>query len=281
MISTTTTTTTPTTPATLKGLPLLLLLLLTATTLTTTDAQTVEELGLETFDGPGDENQLNLISSINVNEYSGFHDTFPGVFGLVRMGNMPELVADDSVQDVSGSGNGIDPNDTMGIAGESTTPFFGMSQTQEQDNITTAAVYTSIWTWGNWCNDSSSGEDGAVIDRIEMDIAAMGTFDGAADGFSVDVQFNRQSTLPVFEIVPHQDYNETTPFRYNANDAGVETELLFPLMVFNTNGVDGVLDKSVALTGNFQTYVSASFDWFTTPVYNVTIRVSVNNQFNV
>lgn len=200
----------------------------------TADATVV---GFEDFDGGA----VNLSSTANVEDYPHSNGNLGDVFGRLVQGSgaMPFDVADDSAADVSGGG--INPGDSLGIAGRNTSNFFAMN---DADATT---INNATWTF----NIASA----LSLTSISMDIAAMGDFEASStDGFRVEarVDSNAYSTIFLGRT------NEAISHTYRAMDDGTTPSHNDPLELFidGSGTAAAVLDKSVASTGNFDTYTS-------------------------
>lgn len=147
----------------------------------------------EGFDG----NDLNLISTQNVFSYGGGGGGGGAVFGIVSKSfaggtGMPAAVADDSVQNVSG--NGVNTNDNLGIAGAFSDGFFAMN------NMVSLGLNNAVWTF-----DISSAVE---LDYIIIGAGAMGSFEGS-DGFQIEMQLDGGGYVEIYRAVPDEDASLT------------------------------------------------------------------------
>lgn len=207
-------------------------------------------IAFEDFDGGA----LNLNSTANVFDFDAGGGTDGDVFGRVSQfaggagTGGPFDVFDDSVVDTSGGG--VFPGDSRGISGQFGTAFFAMNDADAVLDVSGAPLNNAVWTF-----DISSA---LAIDNIQMDIAAMGDFEASSlDGFLVEAQIDGGGYQEIFRGVTDEAASKV----YRLMDDGtVPIDTNDPLELF----IDGVatgtfLDKSVAATGLFDTFVSTAF----------------------
>jgi hypothetical protein len=199
--------------------------------------------GYENFDGGA----VNLNGTSNVFPFNGGGGTVGDVFGTVSQfaggsgTGGPFDVYDDSVADTSGGG--AFPADALGIAGQNSTGFFAMN---DSDGFT-PSVNNAVW------NFDISGATLGLTD-ISIDIAAMGDFEASStDGFLIEAQIDGGGYQEIFKGRTDEALSHT----YRPMDGGTAVLLNDPL-VLSIDGVTTgiVLDKSDAATGAFDTYVS-------------------------
>ncbi|MHC4218279.1 MAG: hypothetical protein ACYSU7_07450 [Planctomycetota bacterium] len=198
-------------------------------------------IAFEDFDGGA----VNLSSTTNVFDFNAGGGALGDVFGRVSPWNgglgtgMPFDVADDSVIDVSGGG--AFPGDTRGLSGQNGTAFFAMN------DMDAVAVNNAVWSF-----DISSA---ISITDITMDIGAMGDFEASSlDGFLIEAQIDGGGYTAIFQGI----VDEAASKVYRLMDDGtVPSDTNDPLELFIDGAATGTfLDKSVAATGNFDSYTS-------------------------
>jgi hypothetical protein len=206
-------------------------------------------IGLEDFDGGA----INLSSTSNVFDFGAGGGSSGDVFGRVSPGfaggtGAPFDVADDSVG-VGGtgySGAPAFPDDTLGIAGNNTSAFFAMN---DMDGSTAPDPVLSDATW---TFDITSAQS---IDNIQIDLAAMGDFEASSsDGFSIWARVDANPYQQIFLASTDEDTFKS----YRPLDGGFVFMDDDPLELFIDGAAVsvGFLDKSVAATGQFDTYTS-------------------------
>ena len=122
-------------------------------------------IAFEDFDGGA----FNLNSTSNVFFYGAGGGAVGDVMGIVSNFStggvgMPFDMADDTVADVSGGG--INAGDTLGLAGQNSSAFFGMN---DMDGADAPGFTASTWSF-----DISSA---VSLTSIQMDIGALGDFE--------------------------------------------------------------------------------------------------------
>ena len=199
-------------------------------------------IGSEDFDGGA----VNLSSTTNVFDYGAGGGSGDDVFGRVSSfagggTGGPVDVWDDT--QVNNSGSGVNPLDTVGIAGQNTSGFFAMN---DMDGGGAPG-----FTFATWSFDISLA---ASLDNIQMDLAALGDFEAAAtDGFMVEAQIDGGGFFEIFRARTQQGTIKT----YRPFDNSVATTDNDPLELFIDGVATGILlDKSDAATGLFDTYTS-------------------------
>lgn len=202
-------------------------------------------IGYENFDGGA----INLNSTANVFLFGAGGGTGGDVFGVVTQFNGgtgtggPFDVWDDSAIDTSGGG--MFAGDNLGIAGQNTSGFFAMNDSDGTG--IDPQINNATWRF-----DISSA---ISITNIQMGIAAMGDFEASSsDGFLVEAQIDGGGWVTIFNGVT----NEAIDHTYRANDAGNATTLNDPLELFidNASSPAAVLDRADAGTGEFDMYTS-------------------------
>ncbi len=227
----------------------LTLTLAAGTILAMTSAATADVIALEDFDGGA----LNLNGTTNVLDYGAgggnAGDTFGRVKGLHLAGGtgMSNDLADDSVVDVGGSG--IFAGDSRGIAGQNTSAFFGMVDSDGNVDGLGNGLNNAVWSF-----DISSA---TAITSIDMDIAAMGDFEeSSTDGFLVEAQVDGGGWTEIFKGRTFDDANNFSR-TYRAMDGGGVFSENDPLELFIDGLATGtLLDKSDATTGDFDSFSS-------------------------
>ncbi|GJM18008.1 MAG: hypothetical protein DHS20C14_02210 [Phycisphaeraceae bacterium] len=216
-------------------------------------------LGFEDFDGGA----INLSGTANVFDYGAGGGTAGDVFGRVGGVNqggpgMPFDMADDSVAGVSGSPF---PGDSLGLAGQNTSNFFGMNDMDGNIDGAGGSLNNAVWSFNI---------GGGTIDDITIDIAALGDFEASSgDGFLIEAQVDGGGYAAIFQGI----CDENLFHDYRAFDDGTFFSDDDPLVL----SIDGVatgtiLDKSDAASGDFDSFVSTLFAGVSGN--NVDIRIS-------
>ena len=204
-------------------------------------------IGYEDFDGGA----INLNSTSNVFDFNAGGGTAGDVFGRVSAWNGgagtggPFDVYDDSVADVSGGG--MFAGDVLGIAGQNTSAFFAMNDSDAVLDATGAPLNNAVWRF-----DITSA---IAITDITIDIAAMGDFEATStDGFLIEAQIDGGGWVEIYR----GRTNEALAHTYRAMDGGATPLLQDPLEIFidGSAAAAGILDKSDAATGNFDSWTS-------------------------
>lgn len=206
-------------------------------------------LGLEDFDGGA----INLSGTANVFDYNAGGGTAGDVFGRVGAAvnggpGMPFDMADDSVADVSGAG--AFAGDTLGLAGQNTSAFFGMNDMDGNIDGNGNSLNNAVWSFNLGA--------GAVITDISIDIAALGDFEASStDGFLIEARTDGGTYQTIFEART----DEAAFHTYRAFDGGFVFSDDDPLRLAIDGGAFvSILDKSDAATGAFDTYTSTLFN---------------------
>jgi len=208
-------------------------------------------IGYEDFDGGA----INLNSTANVFMIGagGGAANSGDAFGIATQWNGgagtggPFDVWDDSAIDTSGGG--MFAGDTLGIAGQNTSAFFAMNDSDGNIDGSGGSLNNAIWRF-----DISSA---VSITNIMIDIAAMGDFEeSTTDGFLIEAQIDGGGWVEIFKGRTFEDANNISK-TYRAMDGGAAISLNDPLEL----SIDGVatgtlLDKCDAATGNFDSYTS-------------------------
>ncbi len=200
----------------------------------------------ENFDGGA----LNLLGTSNVFDFNAGGGTVGDCFGRVSQWaggtgtGGPFDVWDDSVTNTSGGG--VFPTDTLAVAGQNSSAFFGLN---DMDGFL-PLVNNATWTF-----DISGA---LTIHSIKMRLGAMGDFETAStDGFLVEARIDAGAYQEIFKGRTDEAAQKT----YRAFDDGdVQAVVQDPLELY----IDGVatdtfLDKSDPVTGLFDLYTSTLF----------------------
>jgi hypothetical protein len=204
-------------------------------------------IGYEDFDGGA----INLITTTNVFDFGAGGGAGGDVFGRVSQFNGgsgtggPFDVWDDSVSDTSGGG--VFASDVIAVAGQNSSAFFAMNDSDAVLDGSGAPLNNAVWQF-----DISSA---ISITDIQIDIGAFGDFEASStDGFLIEAQIDGGGWNEIFKGRTNEAINHT----YRAFDDGDVLTVNDPLELFidGSGTAAGVLDKSDPTSGAFDTYTS-------------------------